>query len=51
MHEDMDMSNIMTVSAQQANDIDHYKIKKKLYKTSNILNNSAFVGFIALIVY
>ena len=33
MHQDMDMSNIMTVSAQQAKDIDHYKIiKEKLYK-------------------
>jgi hypothetical protein len=45
----MDMSNIMIVSALQAKDIDHYKIiKEKLYKTNNILNNSAFVGFIVL---
>jgi hypothetical protein len=51
MHQDMDMSNIMTVSAQQAKDIDHYKIKEKPCKTSNILNNSTFVGFIVLMVY
>jgi hypothetical protein len=52
MHQDTDMSSIKTVSALQAKDIDHYKIiNEKLYKANNILNISAFVGFIALIVY
>ena len=52
MHQGMNMSNIKIVSAQKAKDIDHYKIiNEKLYKANNILNISAFVAFIVLIVY